>query len=232
MRGLRFRVAHVSVPVLVFSSPPKTSSSGYPALPPVLKNVVYTGAITVAGIVACWSVSMVISAVEMITLDQLFPGLLSQGAAANTTGRLALRLAGCLGLMGGGYVTGWLSNRVQRSALKHAVAVGCIYGVLGILSDYGHPMSWSLTYGVFLIAVIATSLGAWMCEIRLRYRRTVQIASRRPPRPQSLPLNAGNPAWRTGTFHNLQSVGPDRQSRTGQSMIFSSTEKANPVDSL
>jgi hypothetical protein len=214
MRGLGFRVAHVSVPIPVFSSLTKAPSPRCDVLPPRLKNMGYTAAITLAGIVACWSVSMVISVVEMITLDQLFPGMLSRGAVANTSGRLALRLAGCLGLMGGGYVTAWLANKVQRSGLKHAVLVGCIYGALGILSDYDHPTSWGLTYVVFMIAVIAPSLGAWMCETRFRYRRTLQTASRRPPRSQSLPLNGLNESWRTGTFHGLQSVGPTRQSRT------------------
>lgn len=133
-----------------------------------LKKFGYTIAITFAGLIACWAASMVIVAIEIVVLAQLSPSWWDGGGPAHTPGRLALRLAGCLGLMVGGYVSAWFASRMQKSEVKHAMLVGCVYGVLGVLSNDPQPISWGLACFVFLIAVIASSLGGWFREAQVR----------------------------------------------------------------
>ena len=141
-------------------------------------NFLYSIAIVVAGLVACWAASMAISALEIIGLSQLLPNLVGAGTPADPVGRLSLRVAGCLGLMVGGYVSAWFASRVQRSEVGHAMLVGCIYGVLGVWSDVGQPMSLGLLCFVFLIAVIAATLGGWLREAQVRRQRSTLVASR------------------------------------------------------
>ena len=143
-----------------------------------LIQILYTSAITIAGLVACWASSLLISAAEVVVVSQFFPGAWGEGGPSTVTSRLALRLAGCLGLMVGGYVSAWLASRAHRSELAHALLVGCIYGVLGILSDDTQPISWVLASFVFLIAVIAATLGGWLREAQVRKNRATLFPSR------------------------------------------------------
>jgi hypothetical protein len=140
-----------------------------------LGKILYSSAITIAGLVACWVGSMFVSAVEALAVSQFFPGAWGEGGPTKVAAKLALRLAGCVGLMAGGYVSAWLASRAQRSELKHAFLVGCIYGVLGVLSD-SQPISWMLASFIFLIAVSAATLGGWLREAQVRkYRTTVAV---------------------------------------------------------
>jgi hypothetical protein len=133
-----------------------------------LQKFVHTIAIVAAGLVACWAGSLAVSAVEMLAILQISPGLLMQGGPVNMTRRIVLRLAGCVGLMVGGYVSAWFASRAHRSEIKHAFFVGCVYGVLGIMSHDSQPVSWVLACIIFLISTASASLGGWFREAQVR----------------------------------------------------------------
>ena len=140
-----------------------------------LGKISCSSAITIAGLATCWAASVFVSAIEAFVASQFFPGAWGEGGPTKITAKIALRVAGCVGLMVGGYVSAWFASRMQRSELKHALLVGSIYGVLGVLSDT-QPMSWMLVSFVFLIAVSAAALGGWLREAQVRkYRTTVAV---------------------------------------------------------
>ena len=140
-----------------------------------LGKISCSSAITIAGLATCWAASVFVSAIEALVASQFFPGAWGEDGPTKITAKIALRVAGCVGLMVGGYVSAWFASRMQRSELKHALLVGSIYGVLGVLSDT-QPMSWMLVSFVFLIAVSAAALGGWLREAQVRkYRTTVAV---------------------------------------------------------
>src|SRR5947209_6700781 len=93
------------------------------------------------GILACLVTVIVICVVEVLVLPYISPGAFEQGPS-NVVGRAAFRVAGCIGVGVGGYVSAWLASRAGFPEIVHALVVGLVFGILGVLSAASKPLQW------------------------------------------------------------------------------------------
>jgi hypothetical protein len=113
------------------------------------------------GVVACWITVIVICVIEVLVLPHISPGSFSQGPS-NVVGRAAFRVAGCLGVGVGGYVSAWLASRGGHSELLHAILVGLIFGVLGALAAGSKPLQWQEVWPILIVAILSAMIGGWI----------------------------------------------------------------------
>jgi hypothetical protein len=113
------------------------------------------------GIVACWVTVIVICVVEVLVLPHISPGAFQQGPS-NVVGRAAFRVAGCLGVGVGGYVSAWLASRAGFSELIHALVVGLVFGILGVLTAASKPLQWDEVWPILAVAVLSAMIGGWV----------------------------------------------------------------------
>jgi hypothetical protein len=113
------------------------------------------------GVVACWVTVIVICVVEVLLLPHLSPGSFSQGPS-NVVGRAAFRVAGCIGVGVGGYVSAWLASRAGHSELIHAMLVGLIFGILGVLAAASKPLQWEEVWPIVVVSLLSAMIGGWI----------------------------------------------------------------------
>ena len=117
-------------------------------------------AATLAGFAACVTTAVVICVIAVVAVPHLSPGAFYEGPA-NPVGRLAFRLAGVIGIVTGGYVAARLASRSGRSEILHAIFVGLLFSVLGVMMDSSlsdQPEVWP----VVVVSMMAAMIGGWL----------------------------------------------------------------------
>jgi hypothetical protein len=119
-------------------------------------------AATLAGCVAAITTAVSICVIAVLAIPHLSPGAFYEGPA-NSVGRLAFRLAGVVGVVIGGYVAARLANRSGRSEIAHAILVGFVFSLLGIMLDAASadprgPDIWP----VVVVSMLAAMIGGWL----------------------------------------------------------------------
>jgi hypothetical protein len=114
-----------------------------------------------SGVGACWVTVIVICIAEVLVLPHISPGSFSQGPS-NVVGRAAFRVAGCIGVGVGGYVSAWFASRAGHSELLHAMLVGLIFGILGVLAGASKPLQWQEVWPILVVALLSAMIGGWL----------------------------------------------------------------------
>jgi hypothetical protein len=114
-----------------------------------------------AGFAACVTTAVIICVIAVVTIPHLSPGAFYEGPA-NPVGRLAFRLAGVIGIVTGGYVAARLASRSGRSEILHAVLVGFLFAILGVVVDAARAEQQTEVWPVVVVSVLAAMIGGWL----------------------------------------------------------------------
>jgi hypothetical protein len=137
---------------------------------------VFAIAATLAGFGATLLVTIIICVLEVLLIPRLSPGAFYEGPA-NAVGRAAFHIAGLVGVIFGGYTAALLASRSGRSETGHAILVGVLFGLIGVVSNSGKAPGASEPVGIFLAAVLCAMIGGWVRVWRM-WRKGLASSSR------------------------------------------------------
>ena len=113
------------------------------------------------GAVACAIAVFVLCGIEILVLPHVSSARFENGPS-NGMAKAAFHLAGCVGVGVGGYVSAWLASRAGHSELTHAILVGILFGVLGVLAAASRPLQWQEVWPILVVALLSAMIGGWV----------------------------------------------------------------------